>query len=138
MEAVALSSQDFASISGVQEPVIYNYFQRLNAGDFVGVAQLFSPQGCLYAPFAKGVCGREAILHYLQAEAIDLKALPKSGQTQTDLDGITTYQITGQVQTNYFTVNVAWSIQLDESSAIVLIDIKLLAELQDLLGLKRP
>jgi hypothetical protein len=137
MESISFSSQETLNIVGVQESVIYDYFLRLNQCDFEGVSSLFSVQGCLYPPFEKGICGRDAILQYLQAEAIGVKVLPKSGTLENEQDGGTSYQITGQVKTNFFTVNVGWSIQLNVEKAIVAVEVKLLAELQDLLNLKR-
>ncbi|MFN6187410.1 MAG: hypothetical protein ACK552_22770 [Microcystis sp.] len=35
------------SIAGITEPIIYRYFQRLNAGEFAKTAGLFAEDGIL-------------------------------------------------------------------------------------------
>lgn len=35
------------SIAGITEPIIYRYFQRLNAGEFAKTAGLFTEDGIL-------------------------------------------------------------------------------------------
>ncbi len=124
-------------IENIQEPVIYKYFSSLNQSNFGEVAKLFSAQGCLYPPFEKGICGREAICRYLQAEAIGIEAFPQSGTIQAERDSNCVYQIIGYVKTSLFTVNVGWSIELNIDREIVSVKVKLLAKLQDLLELKR-
>jgi hypothetical protein len=121
----------------LQEPVISDYFLKLNQGDFMGVAQLFAEQGCLCAPFQGEICGREAIYDYLQAEGKGMTAVPKSGSIEPLQNGGTEHQVVGQVRTALFTVNVAWTIELNAAKEIVSVTIKLLAELKELLGLRR-
>ncbi len=120
-----------------QEPAIDDYFSNLNEGNFEAVSNLFSIEGCLYPPFEKEICGRVAIAQYLKSEAKDIKALPQKCTVQSIRDENTQYQVTGYVKTSFFTVNVGWSIQLNVTKEIVSVHVKLLAELQDLLALKR-
>jgi hypothetical protein len=121
----------------IQEPAISNYFLKLNQGDFNGVAQLFAEQGCLYAPFEGEICGREAIYDYLQAEGQGITAVPKSGLIKPLQNGSTEHQLAGQVRTHLFTVNVAWTIELNSGKEITSIRVKLMADLKELLGLRR-
>ena len=140
-----LDDRSVINIKNIQEPVIYKYFLSLNQRNFGGVAELFSAQGCLYPPFEKGICGREAICQYLQAEAIGIEAFPQSGTVEPDScferlcqqDSNFIYQILGYVKTSFFTVNVSWSIKLNPDREIVSVEVKLLAKLQDLLSLKQ-
>jgi Nuclear transport factor 2 (NTF2) domain len=124
-------------IQDLRETVIDDYFTRLNQSDFAGVAELFADLGCLYPPFDRKICGREAIHRYLQAEAIGIEALPQSVSLAADRDGETIYHISGQVKTSLFTVNIGWTIELNADQQIGCVTIKLLAELQELLGLDR-
>lgn len=124
-------------IQDLQQTVVDDYFTRLNQSDFKGVAELFADSGCLYPPFEKKICGRAAIYRYLQAEAIDIEALPQSMTLTADRDERTIYQIAGKVKTSLFTVNISWTIELNTDRQIECITIKLLAELQELLGLDR-
>ena len=48
-------------IAGITEPIIYRYFQRLNAGEFAETAGLFAEDGVLIAPFEEGMRGRQAL-----------------------------------------------------------------------------
>jgi hypothetical protein len=121
----------------LQEPAISNYFLKLNQGDFIGVAQLFTEQGSLCAPFQSEICGREAIYNYLQAEGKGMIAVPKSGSMEPLQNGGIAHQVVGQVRTSLFTVNVAWTIELNSAKEIVSVTVKLLAEFKELLGLRR-
>lgn len=124
-------------IAGIQEPVVYSYFNRLNSSNFQGVSELFAPDGCLYAPFESGICGREAIEQYLEAEAQGMTALPRSGILETSPNSNPRYTLMGVVKTSFFTVNVGWTIELNSEKQIASVTVKLLAELQELLGLQR-
>jgi hypothetical protein len=137
MQIISMSDRDAVNIKHIQEPIIYDYFSRLNASSFEEVSNLFSVQGCLYPPFEQGICGRAAIYRYLQAEAIGVQAFPYSGTVQSGGEGVTIYQIAGNVKTSLFSVNVRWSIELNADREIVSVVVKLLAELQELLSLKR-
>jgi hypothetical protein len=121
----------------IHEPVISNYFLKLNQGDFIGVAQLFADEGCLCAPFQNEICGQEAICDYLQAEGLGMTAVPKSGSIELLPNGGTEHQLAGQVRTRLFAVNVAWTIKLNSAKQITSVTVKLLAELQELLGFRR-
>jgi hypothetical protein len=121
----------------IHEPVISNYFLKLNQADFVAVAQLFADEGCLCAPFQNEICGPDAIYDYLQAEGLRMTAVPESGSIELLPDGGTEYQLAGQVRTHLFSVNVAWSIKLNSAKEITFVTVKLMAELQELLGFRR-
>ena len=131
------ATQRLMIIENIIEPVIYEYFLRLNSGDFIGVSKLFSKNGSLHPPFERKLWGREAIAQYLQAEAKGLQAYPKLGNLIYKSDRSNTYEIQGYVKTSFFTVNVCWIIELDDNQEIISIELKLLAQLQDLLALKR-
>jgi hypothetical protein len=131
------SIKNLMIIENVIEPVIYEYYLRLNSGDFVGVSKLFSKNGSLHPPFEKKLCGREAIVQYLQAEAKGLEAYPKLGILSCGGDRSNLYEIQGYVKTSFFTINVCWLIELSDNREIVSVEVKLLAQLQDLLALKR-
>jgi hypothetical protein len=142
-----ISSIDRTSIpiSELQVPVIHQYFSSLNQLDFKAVANLFAAAGWLYPPFDRGICGRAEIYRYLEAEARDIQAFPESSTVRfckSELQslaeaGSTVYRILGKVKTSYFTVNVGWSIEVNSDDEIRSVRVKLLAELQDLLTLKR-
>jgi hypothetical protein len=136
MRLNSLSSQRLIVIKNIIEPNIYEYYLRLNSSDSYGVAQLFSENGLLYPPFEKVICGREAIAQYLESEAKAIEAHPKFGTVQSLEDGSNVYQIRGHVKTSCFTVNVGWKIKLNYAKEITSVEVKLLAELQDLLALK--
>jgi hypothetical protein len=121
----------------IHEPVIKNYFLKLNQGDFIGVAQLFADHGCLCAPFQREICGQEAIYDYLQVEGPGMTAVPKSGSIELLQTGGTEHQLAGLVHTRLFTVNVAWTIELNAAKEIISVTVRLLAELKDLIGLHR-
>lgn len=124
-------------IKNIQEPIIYNYFSSLNESDFDGVADLFAVDGYLHPPFERVISGRAAICKYLQAEAKGIEAFPESGTIVDNPDGAIGYQIAGRVKVGIFVVNVRWSIELNAQCEIAAVTIKLLAELQDLLPMKR-
>ena len=129
-------NQDLLNIEDIQSQVIHNYFLTLNENDFEEFAALFSPDGVLFPPFESAIAGRDAICQYLQTTGIEVKAFPQSGTVQPEENGIMVYQISGNVQTSYFKVNVIWIIELNPKEQIVSAKIKLLATLQDLLHLK--
>ncbi len=128
------------NIQGIHEPVIDKYFARLNNGEFIATAELFAAQGCLNPPFDKQLQGREAIAQYLAKEAIGIGFFPEYGEivtigTAPTLNGDRIqYQIQGKVEMNWFTVNISWSIQLNAAKEITLLEVKLLASLDDLLS----
>ena len=132
-------------IRGIHEPVIYEYFARLNNGEFIATAELFAEQGYLIPPFDKQLQGRESIAQYLEKEAIGIRFLPECGEIVASVDipsrlehnDHTQYQIQGKVEINWFTVNISWSIELNAVKEIILVEVKLLASLEDLLSFSR-
>jgi SnoaL-like domain len=127
-------------IPGIELPIIYDYFRALNASFYRDAAELFVEDGLLKPPFEKQVQGRDAIAQYLETEAKGMKFCPESGgaiKIDGEQDIYAQYQVQGKVQTNWFTVNVGWLIQLASVREILAVEVKLLAELKDLLHLKR-
>ena len=129
-------NQDLLNIEDIQSQVIHNYFLTLNENNFEEFAALFSPDGLLIPPFESAIVGRDAICQYLQTTGIEVKAFPQSGTVQPENNGITVYQISGNVKTSYFTINVVWIIEVNAEQQIVSAKIKLLATLEDLLRFK--
>jgi hypothetical protein len=131
------------NIDGIQEPSIYEYFKKLNDGEFHLTAELFAERGVLIPPFEKPIQGRRAIAQYLQREAQSMKFWPEQGQILTSIEGECNlekqqqlqYQIQGRVSTAWFTINVSWLINLNEDREIMIVEVKLLATFQDLLSL---
>ena len=137
------ASQTSTFIDNLHQQIINSYFSYLNDRNFEEVANLFSSQGSLQPPFEKGICGRAAISRYLEVEATGIQAFPQSINVQSNPTGYIfnedsqiTYQVMGYVKTSFFTVNVGWSIQLNSEQEIISVEVKLLADLQELLGLK--
>ena len=83
------------SIAAITEPIIYRYFQRLNAGEFAETAGLFAEDGILIAPFEEGVRGRQAIAYYLHEEAQGLTAFLSQGSLETLEDHSTRIKLNG-------------------------------------------
>jgi Nuclear transport factor 2 (NTF2) domain len=123
------------NISDIHEPIVHEYFEKLNVGDFVEAANLFAEQGCLNPPFEKSIQGRSAIAQYFESEAKGMKFCPEHGQKVTYEDEQTHYQLQGKVQTNWFTVNVNWLIKLNSVKEILVVEVNLLASMNDLLNL---
>jgi hypothetical protein len=124
-------------IQGIHEPVIYEYFTRLNNGEFTATAELFAEQGCLNPPFDNQLQGRDAIAQYLEEQAKGIIFAPEYGEILISDSNHTQYQIQGKVEMNWFTVNISWSIDLNADNEIMLVDVKLLASLDDLLSFSR-
>ncbi len=131
-------------IDGIYENTISKYFIRLNNGEFIETAQLFAEQGCLNPPFEKSIVGREAIARYLEKEAKGMNFCPERGEILPKVGGAallensdrTQYQLQGKVKTNFFTVNVSWSIELNANNEIMAVDVKLLASINELLSFR--
>jgi hypothetical protein len=147
-DSAALATQPLTmkiDIQGIHESVIYEYFSRLNNGEFIATAELFAEQGCLNPPFDKQLQGRVAIAQYLAEQAIGIRFFPEYGKIVTRIDTAsdlehgdrTQYQIQGKVEINWFTVSISWSIELNTAKEIVLVDVKLLTSLNDLLSFSR-
>ncbi len=124
-------------IDGIDELIVYDYFVKLNSGQFIATTNLFSEDGWLKPPFEKPIQGRAAIAQYLQQEAGGMKFYPEQGELLTHDDSHTQYQIRGKVETSWFTVNIAWLIQLNAAKEIVSVEIDLLASLNELLIINR-
>ncbi|WP_082127472.1 ketosteroid isomerase family protein [Calothrix sp. 336/3] len=132
-----VSSQSEIEIEGISEVTILNYFTTLNAGEFGDTVALFSEDGVMQPPFESGIVGREAIAHYLQTEAKNLKALPREGYLEIlDADNIKV-EVTGKAKTSWCAVNVMWQFLLNQQRQIIYVKIKLLASPQELLKLRR-
>jgi hypothetical protein len=135
------------SIAGIQETIIYSYFQTLNQGEFSETAELFAEDGVLIPPFEEGVRGRQAIANYLNEEAQGLTAFPNQGSVEILADQSTQITITGKVQTPLFKVNVRWQFQLTNTPPltagfkdqieIASAEVKLLASSQELINLRQ-
>ena len=120
----------------VHETTIDEYFRTLDRGAFEATAELFAEQGCLNPPFEKSIAGREAIAQYLSKEAIGMSFCPESGQiVESEIDRFR-YQIQGKVVTNYFTIGVGWSFDLNAAKEIMMVEIKLLASMAELLKIR--
>jgi hypothetical protein len=131
----AIQSQSI-KITGISELTIEEYFASLNAGNYQKTASLFAENGIMHPPFESGIVGN-AILSYLQKEAIDIKAYPREGVSRTNTENTTQIQVAGKVETPFFAVNVSWLFVLNEKSQILDVKIKLLASPQELLSLRR-
>ena len=118
-------------IQGIDEPVIYTYFERLNNGKFIATSKLFAEQGCLNPPFDNQIQGRGAIAQYLEKEAKGIRFCPEYGEVIAIDSNRTQYQIQGKVEINWFTVNISWSIDLNAAKEIMLVEVKLLTSLED-------
>lgn len=118
---------------GSLHPVIEQYFQTLNAGEFQVTAELFAEHGILHPPFEAEVVGPEAIATYLQAEAKDLRLVPLRSRDRTLETGDTEFDIRGRVHTPLLRVNVAWRLILNPEQQLLTAEVKLLASLAELL-----
>ena len=124
-------------IEGIEEPAVLRYFETFNAGDFEATAALFAEEGAMQPPFESPITGAEAITSYLNSEAQGMKLYPREGIIETPEENHTQMQVSGQVQTPYFGVNVAWYFTLNPEGEILYTRIKLLASPKELLSLKR-
>ncbi|MFM6134774.1 MAG: ketosteroid isomerase family protein [Sphaerospermopsis kisseleviana] len=125
-------------IAGVTQTTILNYFTTLNAGEFRQTAALFIEDGVLIPPFESPIVGPEAIAHYLETEAQDIKAHPQQGISDTLPDNHIQIQVTGKAETSWCGLNVMWLFILNQNQQIVAATIKLLASPQDLISLRPP
>lgn len=132
-----VQSKEFIEIQGIKKSTIEQYFESLNAGEYEKTASLFAENGVMHPPFESGIMGRDAILNYLNKEAIDIKAYPNEGVSETLEENITQIQVAGKVKTPWFGVNVSWLFALNENQQILDVKIKLLASPQELLSLRQ-
>lgn len=126
-----------ATIEGIEEPTIDAYFSMLNRGNFTAAADLFTTTGCLNPPFEGSIEGKAAIAKYLETEARGMILCPEFGLMLIKDNDVTQYHIQGKVKTNYFTINVTWLFQLNLDREILLVEVKLLAALDELLKFKK-
>jgi hypothetical protein len=125
------------TIEGIDEAVVWRYFQTMNAADYEGTAALFAPTGVMHPPFEEPIEGTEAIATYLNAEAKGMQLFPREGIAETIEEDQIQVQVKGKVQTSLFGVNVAWIFILNPEREIIYTQIKLLASPQELLNLRR-
>ncbi|MGV0029190.1 ketosteroid isomerase family protein [Phormidesmis priestleyi] len=125
------------TLEGISDSTIVEYFEAINSGDFEKTSALFAIEGAMKPPFESPIMGREAIAQYLQTEAKGMTLQPKQGITQVLEDGCTEVEVSGQVQTPLFGVNVSWKFLLNTDQEILFAQIKLLASPQELLKLRR-
>ena len=133
----AIAPQLIVNIDGIEEPIIAAYFNTLNRGEFAATAELFAFTGCLNPPFESSIEGRDAIANYLATEARGMILCPEAGTMLLRDERIAQYHVQGQVKTNYFSINVSWLMQLNTAGEIVLVEVKLLAALEELLKFKK-
>ncbi|MGD1910802.1 MAG: ketosteroid isomerase family protein [Rivularia sp. (in: cyanobacteria)] len=132
-----IQSKESITIQGISEPTVQQYFENLNASDYEKTVSLFAENGVMHPPFESGIVGRNAILSYLNKEAIDIKAYPREGTREISEDNITQIQVAGKAKTPWFSVNVSWLFILNENQQILDVKIKLLASPQELLSLQQ-
>ena len=121
----------------ITKPIIQEYFETLNRGDFQETANLFTPDGVLNPPFESPVVGSQAIAAYLQQEATQMTLYPFKETVETKETGEIEAKIKGKVKTALFSVNVAWTFLLDQNQRIISVTVRLLASLEELVSLKR-
>jgi hypothetical protein len=127
------SSGLLIEIDGIEEPTIAAYFSGLNSGEFAATAELFAQSGRLEPPFENSIEGKDAIAKYLATEAKGMIFCPESGILLLKDNNLAQYHVQGKVKTNYFTINVSWLMQLNNDKEILLVEVKLLAALEELL-----
>jgi hypothetical protein len=91
----------------------------------------------MHPPFEEPIEGKDAIATYLEAEAKGMQLFPRQGIAETLLNDQTQIQVSGKVQTPWFSVNVSWIFVLSSEREIMSARIKLLASPQELLSLRR-
>ena len=124
------------SVSLQAEPTIERYFESFNVGNFAATAALFASDGQLHPPFEDAVVGIDAISQYLKVEAEGMQAYPQTAETCATAEGHRRLTVRGRVKALVFTVNTAWIFDLNDRDEIQSVQIKLLASLQELLGLR--
>lgn len=129
--------EEQTTIAGIDNPVILQYFETLNNGQFQATSQLFASDGALQPPFESDVIGPEAIAAYLEQEAKGFILEPQHGVATSQDGGCTEFLIGGKVHTPWFSVNVSWLFILSPTQEIMTTKVKLLASLQELVQLRR-
>lgn len=128
--------QTLSPTSLTLDPVVEQYFEHFNQGNYAAVATLFSDEGWLCPPFEEPVVGPPAIATYLAQEADGMRAMPKESQSQAAEEGRQVI-VKGRVKTPLFSVNVQWIFDITPADQIQHTEIKLLASLQELLKFNR-
>ncbi len=127
------------AIPGMENPVILEYMDNLNANDFDALVKLFASDGALQPPFQRPIVGHDALLRFFREDCQNLKLLPERGIVEPVEDGYTQIKVTGKVQTPWFGkdvgMNVAWRFLLNPESKIFFVAIDLLASAKELLNL---
>ncbi len=127
------------AIPGVENPVILEYMDNLNANDFDALVQLFASDGALQPPFHRPIVGQDALIHFFREDCQNLRLLPERGITEPEENGYTRIKVTGKVQTPWFGkdvgMNVAWRFLLNPENKIFFVAIDLLASAKELLNL---
>ncbi|PSR16533.1 nuclear transport factor 2 [filamentous cyanobacterium CCP3] len=130
---VADTTLDLAALS----TAVDRYFVGFNAEEYRAVAALFEADGVLLAPFEEPIVGPEAIYIYLQAEAVNMQAIPVEVEEGPSPDGGRQVVVKGRVKTSLFAVNVRWTFALTADDTLQSAEIKLLASLQELMQIDR-
>ena len=137
----AISARTKVSIEGVTNVTVLSYIDNMNANDFEGAINLFTPTGALQPPFQRPIVGHDAILAYMREECQGLKMMPERGTVEPGEDGFTPIKVTGKVQTPWFGasvgMNIAWRFLLDPQGKIFFVAVDLLASPKELLNLVR-
>ncbi|MBE9120774.1 nuclear transport factor 2 family protein [Tychonema sp. LEGE 07199] len=123
-------------IAGITKPVVLQYFETLNAGNFEETANLFAEDGVLHAPFEEPIIGKSSIATYLKTEARGMQLEPQQGISQILEDDRVEVHVSGWVKTSVFGVNVGWLFVLNSDREIFSVTVKLLASAQELLNLR--
>ena len=127
------------AIPGMNNPVIVEYMDNLNANDFDALLHLFASDGALQPPFQRPIVGQDALLRFFREDCQNLKLLPERGIVEPVEDGYTRIKVTGKVQTPWFGkdvgMNVAWRFLLNPENKIFFVAIDLLASAKELLNL---
>lgn len=131
----SVNGSQFINIQGISDQTIYEYFTRLNNGEFVATAELFTEQGCLTPPFDQPIQGRSAIAEYLEKEAKEIASYPKWGE-KLKQGLLNEYRIQGTVAISQFVFDMEWFIQLNSAQEIIMLEVKLIASLEDLLNFR--
>lgn len=131
----SVNNNEIINIQGILDSTIYEYFTKLNNGEFTAAAELFSELGILAPPFDKTVQGKKEIAQYLKKEAKGIKSCPEQGKI-LEQGYLTEYQIKGTVEISQFVFNVEWLIELNSDQEIIMVEVKLTASLEDLFDFK--
>ena len=136
-EASLTDVSEEITIAGITEATILRYFETVNSGDYEATAALFAQDGTMHPPFEGAIEGPEAIATYLREEASGMQLQPRQGLLEPLEEDHTQVQVSGKVQTAWFSVNVSWLFVLNPQQQIAAVTIKLLASPQELLNMRR-